>query len=327
MARIRLIRGANWCRRPVLRMLRAMHRPLIFLSSLAACAAAAPPSSPAAVAVAAPRIEQIASPGDGIFANAYLVDLPDGVVVVDTTLRVSDARALRARIDAIGKPVLGVLLTHGHPDHYNGVAIVTQGLAVPVIATREVDGVIRADDAAKEKLWTPMFGAEWPRPRAFPTRTLGDGDAVRLGGLGFRVHAVGPAESRADTYWTIDGVSGVAFVGDLVFSGTHSFVTDAHTAAWLRALDGLDRALPAGATLYPGHGTPGGRELIAAERRYLERLRAEVRRRSPHGAPLDDAGRAGLLAALKQVQPSSALEFLVGLGADAVAAEVAAEAR
>lgn len=308
-----------------------MRTSILVLSSLVACHEPPPvPTQP----TAAPRITQVASPAEGIFANAYLVETPHGVVLVDATLRVSDARAVRARIDALGVPLLGVLLTHGHPDHYNGIAIVTAGLDVPVIATREVDRVIRADDAAKQQLWKPMFGAEWPEPRAFPNRLVGDdegegqgeGQITSLGGLRFRVHRIGPAESHADSYWTIDGVP-VAFVGDLVFSGTHSFVTDAHTTAWLHALDALEHTLPAGTTLYPGHGAPGGVALIAVERRYLEQLRAEIRTLSPGGAPLDDAAKAQLLAALKQVEPSSALEFLVGLGADAVARELAAEPR
>jgi glyoxylase-like metal-dependent hydrolase (beta-lactamase superfamily II) len=298
-----------------------MRPSIVILASLVACGE--PRSVPPP---AAPRIEQVASPAEGIFANAYLVETPGGVVLIDTTLRVSDATALRARLDALGKPLLGVLLSHGHPDHYNGTAIVIAGRDVPVIATGEVDRVIRSDDAMKEQLWKPMFGAEWPTPRAFPDRQVGDNDVVRLGGLDFRVHAIGPAESHADSYWTIDGVP-IAFVGDLVFSGTHSFITDGHTGAWLQALDRLARALPAGTTLYPGHGKAGGTELIAAERRYLERLRREVRRLSPGGAPLTDAAKAELLAALNQLEPGLTLEFLVGLGADAVARELAAEPR
>jgi glyoxylase-like metal-dependent hydrolase (beta-lactamase superfamily II) len=275
---------------------------------------------------AAPVIEQIASPAEGIFANAYLIETPDGVVAVDTALRVRDAEALRARIAALGKPLLGVLLTHGHPDHYNGTAIVAADRNVPVIAAREVDRVIRDDDAAKEKQWKPMFGDQWPAPRAFPNRLVGDGEVVRLGGLSFRVHVMGPAESHADSYWTIDGLP-VAFVGDLVFSGTHSYITDGHTRAWLAALDRLATALPVDVTLYPGHGKPGGAELIGAQRRYLERLRAEVRRLSPTGAPLDDAARTELVAALARLEPGLTLDFLVGLGADAVARELAAESR
>ena len=298
-----------------------MRTSIIVLSSLVACHEAHPVPP---VSTAAPRITQVASPAEGIFANAYLVETPHGVVLVDATLRVSDASAVRTQLTALGKPLLGVLLTHGHPDHYNGTGIVTAGLEVPVIATREVDRVIRADDAAKQALWQPMFGAEWPEHRVFPNRIVGDDETVSLGGLAFRVHSIGPAESHADSYWTIDGVS-AAFVGDLVFSGTHSFITDAHTTAWLQALDALEHALPPGATLYPGHGKPGDVALIATERRYLERLRAELRRLSPSGTPLDDAAKAQLLAALKQLEPSSALEFLVGLGADAVAKELAVE--
>jgi glyoxylase-like metal-dependent hydrolase (beta-lactamase superfamily II) len=294
---------------------------IVTLTSLVACGE--PRSIPTRVA---PRIEQVASPADGIFANAYLVETAEGIVLIDTMLRVSDAKALSARIGALGKPLLGVLLSHGHPDHYNGTAIVTAGRDVPVIATRDVDRVIRSDDAMKEQMWKPMFGAEWPAPRAFPNRLVGDDDVVQLGGLDFRVHAIGPAESHADSAWTIDGLP-IAFVGDLVFSGTHSFITDGHTSMWLRALDRLARTLPAGTTVYPGHGKAGGTELIAAERRYLERLRGEVRRLSPGGAPLTDAAKAELLAALNQLEPGLTLEFLVGLGADAVARELAAEPR
>jgi glyoxylase-like metal-dependent hydrolase (beta-lactamase superfamily II) len=295
----------------------------ILLVVLAACGAETTTARPAPPVAASPKIEQVASPGEGIFANAYLIETAGGIVVVDTGLRVSDATALRARISATGKPLLGVLLTHGHPDHYNGVGIVTAGSSVPVIATAAVDAVIRKDDAAKQQQWQPMFGAEWPVPRAFPTQTVGDGEKVRLGGLDFVAHAVGPAESHGDSYWTIDGTQ-AAFVGDLVFSGMHSFVSDGHTAAWLKVLAQLERALPADTTLYPGHGKPAGLALIAAQRRYLEGLRAEVKRLAPAGK-LDDAARAKLTAAMKQYEPSGDLEFLIGLGADAVAAEVAAE--
>lgn len=298
-----------------------MHRAASLFLLVAACSRAEPshPEPPPA-----PSIVQVASPAEGILANAYLVETPTGVVAIDATLRVSDARALRARIDATGKPLLAVLLTHGHPDHYNGAAIVVAGTQAPIIATADVAAVIREHDAAKEQQWKPMFGAEWPAQRAMPTRIVGDGEPVRLGGLAFRPHAVGPAESHADTYWTVDGVPAV-FAGDLLFSGTHAYVSDGHTRAWLAALDRLAAALPSGATIYPGHGAPGGAELIDKQRRYLDALRAEVAKLSPDGSPLDDSERAQLLAAMKQHEPSDALAFLVGLGADAVAAELAAE--
>src|SRR3954451_9837165 len=59
--------------------------------------------------------------------NAYLVEGADGVVPVDATLTVSGGRGLRAQAEALGKPLLGVVLTHAHPDHYGGVVAPLRG--------------------------------------------------------------------------------------------------------------------------------------------------------------------------------------------------------
>jgi glyoxylase-like metal-dependent hydrolase (beta-lactamase superfamily II) len=56
----------------------------------------------------------------GLFVNSYLLETPAGVVVVDTNLLVSDITALKARLAALHKPLLGVFITHAHPDHFNG---------------------------------------------------------------------------------------------------------------------------------------------------------------------------------------------------------------
>src|SRR5215468_7206202 len=96
-------------------------------------------------------IHRHASGEGGIFANAYLIEMPRGVVAVDATLSESESRALRASLEALGKPLRAVLLTHGHPDHYNGVTNLVGQSAVPVVATAGVARVIREDDAAKEQ--------------------------------------------------------------------------------------------------------------------------------------------------------------------------------
>ena len=84
--------------------------------------------------------------------NAYLVETSTGVIVVDATLGVTDGRALRARVDALKKPLAAVVITHSHPDHYGGVTSLLDGSDVPIYAVAGVDEVIRRDDAAKEQL-------------------------------------------------------------------------------------------------------------------------------------------------------------------------------
>jgi glyoxylase-like metal-dependent hydrolase (beta-lactamase superfamily II) len=103
--------------------------------------------------------------------NAYLVETATGVVVVDTTLGVSDGRALRARVAALRKPLAAVIVTHSHPDHYGGTSLL-DGADVPVYALAGVDQVIRRDDDAKEQVLRPMFGSEWATTRTFPNHIL-----------------------------------------------------------------------------------------------------------------------------------------------------------
>jgi glyoxylase-like metal-dependent hydrolase (beta-lactamase superfamily II) len=60
--------------------------------------------------------------------NSYLVESRDSLVVVDGMLTLSDARAVRRRIDEAGKPLRGLIVTHAHPDHYAGAAEILRGL-------------------------------------------------------------------------------------------------------------------------------------------------------------------------------------------------------
>ena len=58
----------------------------------------------------------------GFAVNSYLIETPAAVVAVDAPFLLSDARSFRAQLDALAKPLAGVLVTHGHPDHVNGIA-------------------------------------------------------------------------------------------------------------------------------------------------------------------------------------------------------------
>ena len=67
-----------------------------------------------------PKIHTHSSGEEGLAVNAYLVERESGVVAVDATLTVSEARTFRAELEALNKPLLAVLLTHPHGDHVAG---------------------------------------------------------------------------------------------------------------------------------------------------------------------------------------------------------------
>lgn len=267
------------------------------------------------------RIHTYTAAETGLLVNSYLVEAADGVVLVDANLLLSDVRALGARLAALHKPLLGVFVTHAHPDHFNGLPVLA-GDDVPVYAAADVADTIARIAETKRAQWQPVYGSEWPDQHRIPDRRLSTGDVVELGGLRFAVHAVGPAESHADSYLTLDDR---AFIGDLAFHGTHPYTADGHTGRWLAALDTLAGALD-GATLYPGHGAPGGVGMLADQRRYLMMYRETVRRLAAGAPALTDAQREELTAVMTRFLPGAPLTWMIGLGADAVAAELAAEA-
>jgi glyoxylase-like metal-dependent hydrolase (beta-lactamase superfamily II) len=273
----------------------------------------------------APIVHTYRSGESGLFVNSYLVEGADGVVAVDAPLLLSDGRAFRARLEALRKPLLGVLVTHPHPDHYNTITELLAGEEVPVIAHRDVDREIRANDDAKRAQWRPVFGDEWPASATFPNRTVADEESVSLADLRFTAWDFGPCESEGETVWLL-GDGDTAFVGDLAFNGTHAYLADGHTDAWLDAIDRAEEALAGVRTLYVGHGPPTVPAVLADQRRYLLMAREAIGRVASGRAQLteDEANRVASL--MERYLPGAPLGWLVGAGASAVAAELAQQA-
>ena len=242
----------------------------------------------------APIVHTYRSGEPGLFVNSYLVEGADG--------RGRDRRAAAAvgrprlpgTLRGARKPLLGVLVTHPHPDHYNTITELLAGEDVPVIAHRDVDREIRASDDAKRAQWGPMFGDEWPASATFPNRTVADEESLELGDLRFTAWDFGPCESESETVWLL-GDGDTAFVGDLAFNGTHAYLADGHTDAWLRAIDRAEDTLAGVRTLYVGHGPPAVPAVLAEQRRYLLMVREAIARAAAAGRQLseDEANRRG----------------------------------
>jgi len=75
-------------------------------------------------------------------------------------------------------------------------------------------------------------------------------------------------------------------------------------------------------TLYPGHGQPGRLDLLDAQRDYLLAYCAAVKELAAGQPSLSEEAKEQLVARMEQVRPGAGLTFLIGLSADAVAAEL-----
>jgi glyoxylase-like metal-dependent hydrolase (beta-lactamase superfamily II) len=264
-------------------------------------------------------IHRFHATGGGTPVNAYIVEGRSGTVVVDSTLTVSDGRALRSSVRELGKPLLGVVITHAHPDHYGGLVELVRDLDVPVFATAGVAGVIRRDDPIKEQILRPMFGDEWAAQRAFPNQTVADGELVSLDGIRLRVTDLGPGESPHDSIWALEDSDRRVFSADLAYNRHHCYLADGFHQEWLANITRARNELPRGVTLHPGHGEPCGTEALDWQEGYVTTFLEAVR--AADWSDRDDA-RAAVTAQMLEFLPSGALQFLMELSIEPVAEQL-----
>jgi len=264
-------------------------------------------------------IHRHTSAPQGAFVNAYLVETASGVVAVDSTLTVSNSRALRQRLERLGKPLLAVLVTHSHPDHYGGLTELVASDDVPIIATQGVHEVIRRDDPIKEQILRPMFGDEWVRERTFPNTVVADGETVTFDGARFTVIDLGPSESPHDCPWLLGDDRETVFLGDQIYDRMHCYLADGFFDRWLANIERLRRELPRDAVLHVGHGGPCSVADFDWQREYIETFVDAV-----NAADWSEPDRAeqAVVARVKEFLPGEELQFLMELSVQPVAGKL-----
>jgi len=265
-----------------------------------------------ATAHAAPgNVHTYRGPVNGFLVNSYYVETNRGVVVIDTQFLISEAQKLKAAIDKLGKPIIAIIITHSHPDHYNGIGVLgADRVKLDVFATRSTIDGIKATEAEKRRKWKPVYKDDYPDTTYIPNRVVKSGDTIKYDGLQLRLEELEGNESSALTM-VYHPERHALFTTDLVYNRTHPWLAEGHSSAWLAQLGHVAQKYADVTTIYPGHGESDTLMAVNRQVDYLNTLQMLIRPEVDKSGKLTDQAREIVKGEMIRQYPGYPLEMLL----------------
>lgn len=219
-----------------------------------------------------------APPMDAV--NLYWIESDVGIILVDTGRFLSQARYALDEILAVNKPILGILITHPHTDHYGGLPVFAEAAIdnVPIYASEITYDDLRTDAQGFIEARNQLHGNDFPDKNVIPlpNQIVQTGDTIELGGLTFEVIDLPNNETITTTLYYLPEQNAL-FAGDFVVNQTIPFLGDGFSKSWLSQLRSLGSQIPPETIIYHGHGEPAEAEnLISKQITYIETVRSLV---------------------------------------------------
>jgi glyoxylase-like metal-dependent hydrolase (beta-lactamase superfamily II) len=165
--------------------------------------------------------------------EAILIDTPATDVQVD---------ALADWIESKGRSLSRIYITHGHGDHWLGLAKLVQrfpgayGLATAEVLAR---AQFEATDPRLSAYWASIFPGEVPSGEQKVLPQLLEGDTIDLEGHELRIIRIGRADTADSTVLYVPSLAAVV-TGDLVYNEVHMMTAEAGQTErdqWISNLD------------------------------------------------------------------------------------------
>src|ERR1700691_4116360 len=141
------------------------------------------------------KIHSYLSRFDGFHVNTQMIEGPTAVVIVDGQLLLPYAGEVASYVQALGKPVDRIILSHAHTDHWSGLQVLTERFPnACVFALEGIAEQVRASGPARLDRLGRTQGDRAATMVTIPTATISEG-LQRIDGVAYNFKRFVNAES------------------------------------------------------------------------------------------------------------------------------------
>jgi glyoxylase-like metal-dependent hydrolase (beta-lactamase superfamily II) len=173
-------------------------------------------------------------------SSATLIYGDHDAILVDTLITYDQVDALADWIETKGRRPSRIYITHGHGDHWLGLARLVQRFPEATgLATAEV--LAQAADPAADGYWKALFPGEVPDAEAKVLPQLLTTDTLDLEGNELRIIRIGQADTARSTVLHVPSLAAVV-TGDLAYNGVHMMTAETgepEREQWIANLDAV----------------------------------------------------------------------------------------
>lgn len=206
-------------------------------------------------------------------ANAtHIIETKNQLVLVDGQFLAPYARAFRDYADSLGKPIERLYVSHRHPDHWFGLGTAFTDITVYALSETMTFIHEHGEDSRSDH-W--KLGDLTPERIVVPKQVASPGEET-IDGTRYVFDRVTDTEIDYDLTIRLPEI-GVYFAQDLIYSGTHLYLTK-HMDHWIQVLQEM---LVSDYELFMlGHGLPARQERSRPQHRVPFRRPAGDRQRA-----------------------------------------------
>jgi len=192
---------------------------------------------------------------NGYDVNSTIIAGEKELLLIDAQFSLSSAHRLTAQLLEMNKPLTTIYITHPHPDHLFGLAVLKQAFPnAHVYALPQTAGAVANAWPNRQKFWFPTYGNNIPGPEPIIPEALTT-PVLNFEGHQFPITGpVGGSDGPGNSFVWIPELKAV-ITGDIVFDHAYFGVTkDKNREEWLKSIDQVLALKPA--IIVPGHEGP-----------------------------------------------------------------------